>query len=96
MRAHFEYYAQFWAPLYKKDIKALECVQRRAMKPRRVWSTNLMGLRELGLFCSCLKGGCGEVGVGLFSHITSDRTRGNSFKLHQRRFSLDFGKKKIL
>ncbi|KAK4832496.1 hypothetical protein QYF61_023543 [Mycteria americana] len=83
VRPHLESCVQFWASHYKRDIEVLERVQRGATKLVKglEHKSDEERLRELG-----------EVGVGLFSQVTSDRTRGNGLKLRQGRFRLDIRK----
>jgi len=92
-----EYCAEFQAPPFKKDVKVLHCVQRRATKlvkglegmsceeKLRTLGLSSLEKRRLGndlvASCSFLRRGSGEGGAELFSLGSSDRTHGNGSKL---------------
>lgn len=64
---------------------------------KQLWKLDLSSmeknrLKKTTFLKNCLKGGCRQIGVSLFSQVTSDRTTGNGLKLHQGMFTFDIRK----
>ena len=99
---------QFWASQFKKDVKVLACMQRRAIKLlkglegvsykkqlRTLGQSSLENRRlrvDLIALYSFLRRRSGKGGADHFSLVPNDRTHGNGSKLHQWRLRLDVRK----
>ncbi len=99
VRPHLEYCVQFWSPRYKKDIAALERVQRRATRiiPGLKGMSYADRLKELNLFSLEQRILCGDliqafkiidnVDPGDFFDLKKEtRTRGHKWRLDKGAF----------
>jgi len=105
---HLQYCIHFWSPQQKKDMEQLEQVQRRATKMIRglehlpykdrlmeIWLFSLEKRRlqrDLIAAFQYLKEAYRKAGEGLLIRASSDRTRGNGFKVEEGSFRLDIRK----
>jgi len=89
---HLEHCLQFWAPQFKRDVKVLECIQRRATKllkglegmsceeQLRTFSLSSLERRQLrgNLIAHCSFLRSGEGGTDLFSLVPSGSLHGSA------------------
>ncbi|MDJ0596593.1 MAG: reverse transcriptase family protein [Pleurocapsa sp. MO_226.B13] len=108
VRPHLDYAAQFWSPLYRRDVNLLESVQRRMTKMihntrNLTYVERLKKLKLHSLERRRVRGDLIEVfkwlrglNRGDINRILrlnqTDRTRNNGFKLDKFRFRKDLGR----
>lgn len=111
MRPQLEYFSQFWALHFKKDVNQLERIQMRGTRmikgPENVMYEERT--KELGLFRlerNSVRGDmttvfrhvkdCCKGGDKLFSISTGSTVKSNGFKLQQQRVRLNFRRNFLL
>ena len=106
VRPHLEYCAQVWAPYLRKDIDALERVQRRVTKMIKCISTcRMKSAKKIGLIklenrrrrgdlieVFKIVKGLVNVAPDTFFHMSNRQSRGHRFKLEKPRARLEIRK----